>query len=108
MPRFELLDINKYNRLTVQTQRGCPYACEFCAASIRLDPKYKLKPIPKVVAELKRIEELWRKPFIEFADDNTFADKKNGKELVKHLSHLASAGLPKQISPLPATPNFSC
>jgi len=85
MPRFELLDINKYNRLTVQTQRRCPYACEFCAASIRLDPKYKLKPIPKVVAELKRIEELWPKPFIEFADDNTFADKKNAKELVKAL-----------------------
>jgi radical SAM superfamily enzyme YgiQ (UPF0313 family) len=85
MPRFELLDINKYNRLTVQTQRGCSYACEFCAASLRLDPKYKKKPIQKVVAELKRIEELWPKPFIEFADDNTFADKKNGKELVKAL-----------------------
>jgi len=24
MPRYELLEIEKYNRLTVQTQRGCP------------------------------------------------------------------------------------
>ena len=85
MPRFDLLDIQRYNRLTVQTQRGCPYSCEFCAASIRLDPKYKKKPVHKVVAELKRIKELWPKPFIEFADDNTFADKRNGRELVKAL-----------------------
>ena len=29
MPRYELLDIESYNRLTVQTQRGCPFRCEF-------------------------------------------------------------------------------
>lgn len=88
MPRFELLDIPRYNRLTVQTQRGCPYACEFCAASIRLDPRYKMKPVSKVVAELKRIQELWPRPFIEFADDNTFADKRRGRELVRALAPL--------------------
>jgi len=85
MPRFDLLDIERYNRLTVQTQRGCPYNCEFCAASIRLDPRYKTKPVPKIVAELNRIKEIWPKPFIEFADDNTFADKRHGRELVRAL-----------------------
>jgi radical SAM superfamily enzyme YgiQ (UPF0313 family) len=85
MPRFDLLDIERYNRLTVQTQRGCPYNCEFCAASIRLDPRYKTKPVPKIVAELNRIKEMWPKPFIEFADDNTFADKRHGRELVRAL-----------------------
>src|SRR5262249_54503243 len=29
MPAYELLDPAKYNRLTVQTCRGCPHACEF-------------------------------------------------------------------------------
>ena len=24
-PRFELLDPERYNRITVQTQRGCPF-----------------------------------------------------------------------------------
>lgn len=85
MPRFDLLDISKYNRLTVQTQRGCPYHCDFCAASIRLSPGFKTKPVTKVIAEMHRIKEQWAHPFIEFADDNTFADKRHGRELAKAL-----------------------
>ena len=52
MPRFELLDIEQYNRITIQTQRGCPYNCDFCGASIRLNPRYKTKPVDRVLAEL--------------------------------------------------------
>ena len=85
MPRFELLDIPQYNRLTVQTQRGCPFNCDFCGASIRLNPRFKTKPVPRVIAEIRRIKELWPHPFIEFADDNTFADKAHGRELVRAL-----------------------
>lgn len=86
MPRFDLLDVSKYNRLTIQTTRGCPWNCEFCAASIRLNPKYRTKPIPKIIAELHRIKELWAAPFIEFADDNTFADKRHGHALCEALA----------------------
>lgn len=86
MPRFDLLDVSKYNRLTIQTARGCPWSCEFCAASIRLNPKYRTKPIPKVIAELHRIKEFWPVPFIEFADDNTFADKRHGHALCEALA----------------------
>ena len=83
MPRFELLEIENYNRITIQTQRGCPYNCDFCGASIRLNPRYKTKPVDRVIAELHRVKESWKHPFIEFADDNTFADKKHGRELAK-------------------------
>jgi radical SAM superfamily enzyme YgiQ (UPF0313 family) len=85
MPRFDLLDISKYNRLTVQTQRGCPYDCEFCAASIRLNPKFRTKPVDRVMAEIHAIKEIWAHPFIEFADDNTFANKRHGRELAEAL-----------------------
>ncbi len=85
MPRFDLLDVSQYNRLTVQTQRGCPYNCDFCGASIRLNPRYKAKPVARVIEEIHRIKDIWSHPFIEFADDNTFADKTRGKELVKAL-----------------------
>lgn len=85
MPRFDLLNQDHYNRMMVQTSRGCPFSCEFCAASIRLSPLYRVKPVGKVIAEVQRIKELQPKPFIEFADDNTFANKRYGKELMRAL-----------------------
>jgi len=88
MPRFDLLDPSRYNRLTVQTQRGCPFNCEFCAASIRLRPGYRTKPVPKILAEIREISRIWPEPFLEFADDNTFADKRHGRALVEALRPL--------------------
>lgn len=85
MPRFELLDPERYNRLTVQTQRGCPYRCDFCAASVRISQTYKIKPVEKVIAEIRRIKEIWPSPFIEFADDNSFVNKVHSKRLLRAL-----------------------
>ena len=85
LPAYELLDIDKYNRLTVQTSRGCPHVCEFCASSILITKRYKQKPIAKVLAEIDRIRALWDRPFIEFADDNTFIDHAYWKELLPQL-----------------------
>jgi radical SAM superfamily enzyme YgiQ (UPF0313 family) len=86
MPRFDLLDVDHYNRITVQTQRGCPFSCEFCASSIRLTPNFKVKPVEKVIAEIRQIKRSWDRPFIEFADDNTFANKAHGKRLMRALA----------------------
>lgn len=86
MPRFDLLNIDRYNRLTVQTQRGCPFRCEFCAASIRISPTYKIKPVDRVIAEIQSIKSLWSRPFIEFADDNTFVNKPHAKQLLRAVA----------------------
>lgn len=86
MPRFDLLDIEKYNRLTVQTQRGCPFRCEFCAASMRISPVYKVKPVQRVIEEIRSIKTLWKKPFIEFADDNSFVNKPHSKQLLRAVA----------------------
>ncbi len=85
IPAFELLDISQYNRLTVQTSRGCPHLCEFCASSVMLTQKYKQKPIAKVLEEIERILSIWKHPFLEFADDNSFVNHAYWKELLKKL-----------------------
>lgn len=85
MPAFELLDMERYNRLTVQTSRGCPHRCAFCASSILLTRRYKQKPAARVLAEIDRIKTLWEYPFIEFADDNSFVDKRYWKALLPEL-----------------------
>ncbi|HZW07326.1 MAG TPA: radical SAM protein [Phycisphaerales bacterium] len=95
MPRFELLDIHRYNRLTVQTTRGCPHACDFCASSITLTKKYKVKPAERVMAELERIRSVWpdgERPFIEFADDNSFASRGAAKRLLSAMAAERCAG----------------
>ena len=90
MPRFDLLDFQKYNRITVQTTRGCPLRCDFCASSILLTDRYKVKPIDKVLAEVDTVRALARRvgprPFIEFADDNSFANRRHWKRLLPELA----------------------
>ncbi|PYJ08888.1 MAG: B12-binding domain-containing radical SAM protein, partial [Verrucomicrobia bacterium] len=72
--------------LTVQTSRGCPHQCEFCASSILLTPLYKLKPVEKVIAEIHEIKKIWPRPFIEFADDNSFVHREHYKRLLRELA----------------------
>jgi radical SAM superfamily enzyme YgiQ (UPF0313 family) len=85
VPRYDLLEPDRYNRLTVQTQRGCPWRCEFCASSILLTPRYKQKPVDKVAEEIAAIKRVWDQPFIELADDNTFVNKHHGRDLVETI-----------------------
>lgn len=91
VPRFDLLGPRQRNRFMVQTQRGCPWRCEFCANSILLTTRYKLKPASKVGAEIRMIKELYTDPFLELADDNTFVDARRSREL---LEVLGAEGVP--------------
>ena len=86
MPRFELLDPERYNRITIQTSRGCPHRCDFCASSILLTSRYRVKPVAKVAAEIRRIKEIWPHPFLELADDNTFVRRRESRELLELLA----------------------
>lgn len=86
LPAFHLLEIERYNRLTIQTSRGCPHRCEFCAGSILFCRRYQQKPAAKVLAEIDRILEIWRHPFIELADDNSFVNRAYWMELLPEFA----------------------
>ena len=85
MPAFHLLRRDRHSRLLVQTSRGCPHHCEFCASSRLLCPRYKQKPVAKVLAEIDRVRALWPHPFFEFADDNTLLNRAYWRELLPEL-----------------------
>src|SRR3990170_3255068 len=53
---------------------------------IPLTPKYKVKPVAKVLAEIHAIKRIWPRPFIEFADDNTFVNRRHVKDLLRALA----------------------
>jgi radical SAM superfamily enzyme YgiQ (UPF0313 family) len=88
IPRYDLLGDRPYNRFTVQTSRGCPWRCDFCASNVMLGRKYRKRPVATIVRDIRAIQALRPHPFIEFADDNTFVDKAWGKELCRELLKL--------------------
>ncbi len=85
VPRYDLLEGRPYNRFTVQTSRGCPWRCDFCASTVMLRQAYRKRPIEHIIRDLKELTTFRKRPFIEFADDNTFVDKAWSKELCRQL-----------------------
>ena len=85
-PRFDLLRNRRYNRVTIQTSRGCPRACEFCGASLRITRRFNQKPVDLVLQEIREARRHVARPFFEFADDNTFLNKSWGKDLLHALA----------------------
>jgi radical SAM superfamily enzyme YgiQ (UPF0313 family) len=83
-PRFDLLGPRARPRFTMQTQRGCPLACEFCGASRLLGP-HRLKPVANLKREIAAITELSPRPVLELADDNTFIGRRDASELLEAL-----------------------
>lgn len=90
VPRYDLLAGRSWNRFPVQTTRGCPWLCDFCASSIMLQRPYRKRPIADVIRDIRAIKQLRRRPFIELADDNTFVDHRWSRQLCEAL-------IPEQI-----------
>lgn len=83
-PRFDLIADRSHARWTVQTERGCPFACDFCAASRLLGP-FREKPISLIRDELSEIRRHSQKIWLELADDNTFASRRDADALLQVL-----------------------
>ena len=85
VPRFDLL--GDVPRFTLQTQRGCPFACDFCAAS-RLLGRFQAKSGKQIRAEAGAIAEHHAAPLIELADDNTFAGDRDADAVLEPLAEI--------------------
>jgi radical SAM superfamily enzyme YgiQ (UPF0313 family) len=85
VPRFDLVADRPIVRWTLQTQRGCPLACEFCAAS-RLISRFREKPADQLRRELAAICRHDPHPTIELADDNTFSGESDPDPVLAALA----------------------
>ncbi|MCL6641112.1 MAG: cobalamin-dependent protein, partial [Candidatus Rokubacteria bacterium] len=58
LPRYDLLGGREFNRFTVQTTRGCPWRCDFCASNVMLQQAYRKRPVADVVRDIEAIQRL--------------------------------------------------
>jgi radical SAM superfamily enzyme YgiQ (UPF0313 family) len=80
-PRYDLIAGRPYSRFTVQTSRGCPWRCDFCASTVMLQQRHRHRPVAHVLRDLDAIEAVQPGAFVEFADDNSFVDHAWSREL---------------------------
>jgi radical SAM superfamily enzyme YgiQ (UPF0313 family) len=81
-PRFELVAKYNYPVVWIQSTRGCPHDCEFCAASKIYGRKYKRKEVDQVIREIEEVKKYWKFAQIGFADDNMFTNKTYSRGLI--------------------------
>jgi radical SAM superfamily enzyme YgiQ (UPF0313 family) len=85
-PRFDLLKLNRYNSVSMQFSRGCPYRCEFCDIIVMFGRRPRTKRMEQIGRELDvlRAHEIHD---IFFVDDNLIGNKKLAKELLRYLAN---------------------
>lgn len=71
-PRYDLLCRGNYSMraLPVQTTRGCPHDCSFCAVTEFYGRSYRFRPIEHVVRDVRAA----KSKYIFFVDDNIAAN----------------------------------
>jgi radical SAM superfamily enzyme YgiQ (UPF0313 family) len=85
VPRYDLLELDAYDSMSVQFSRGCPFQCEFCDIIVLYGRKPRTKTPEQLLAELDCLYELgWRRA-IFMVDDNFIGNKRNVKLLLKEL-----------------------
>ncbi len=83
-PRYDLLNPSIFARFptySVQTTRGCPYRCEFCAERFHLGERYRMRPVGEVIEEIRQTG--CRQIF--FADSTFAGNRSRTMELMERL-----------------------
>jgi hypothetical protein len=84
VPRFDLLKLDKYQSVSLQFSRGCPFLCEFCDIIVMFGRKPRAKSTEQIGRELDVLRKFnVRTAF--FVDDNLIGNKRFAKDLMRFL-----------------------
>jgi radical SAM superfamily enzyme YgiQ (UPF0313 family) len=85
VPRYDLLELDAYDSMSIQFSRGCPFQCEFCDIIVLYGRKPRTKAPAQLLKELDYLYELgWRRS-VFMVDDNFIGNKRNVKLLLQEL-----------------------
>lgn len=74
-PLWELVDMKKYQHLSIQFSRGCPFDCEFCQITKLFGRKVRTKSKEQIINELDLLYNLGWRSGVFFVDDNIIGNK---------------------------------
>ena len=79
VPLWHLANLKRYNAVSVQFSRGCPYNCDFCNVTALLGHQPRTKSTEQMVHELDSLYTAGWRNGIFFVDDNFIGNKKQLK-----------------------------
>ncbi len=85
VPRFDLLQLDRYSNATLQFSRGCPFRCEFCDIIVMFGRKPRVKSHEQVGRELDALRRAGMRS-VFFVDDNLIGNVPRAKELLRFLA----------------------
>ncbi|MCK9377776.1 MAG: DUF4070 domain-containing protein [Syntrophobacterales bacterium] len=86
VPRFDLLTLDDYVTMSIQTSRGCPFDCEFCDIVSLYGRKPRYKEPDQVIAELEVLYRLGWRRVVFVSDDNFIGNKKHARAILAPLT----------------------
>lgn len=86
VPRYDLLNLDDYIVLPVQTSRGCPFDCEFCDIVRVFGRKPRYKSPEQVIKEIETIYRLGWKREVFITDDNFIGNKQRARSILTSLT----------------------
>jgi radical SAM superfamily enzyme YgiQ (UPF0313 family) len=86
IPRFELLNFERYLHVGIQFSRGCPFTCEFCDIIELYGRVPRAKSDDQMLAELDALYACGYRGWIDFVDDNMVGNKKALKRFLPRLA----------------------
>jgi radical SAM superfamily enzyme YgiQ (UPF0313 family) len=85
IPRWDLINMDKYASMMIQFSRGCPFDCEFCDITSLFGRKARLKSGDQFIAELDKIYNLGWRNNVFIVDDNFIGNKGKIKKILPRL-----------------------
>jgi len=86
VPRFDLLKVDRYDCMSVQFSRGCPFTCEFCDIIEIFGRVPRTKAPDQLLAELDVVRETGFRGPVFVVDDNFIGNKVAARAMLARLA----------------------
>jgi radical SAM superfamily enzyme YgiQ (UPF0313 family) len=85
-PRYDLLRVQRYGAMSLQTSRGCPFHCEFCDVVELFGRKPRVKAPETVCSELAALRATGYRGTVFVVDDNFIGNRKAARGMLPMIA----------------------